>query len=256
MKALRIILIGLLPLLQAACLWSLFLWPAYAFYLLAAVFVITDAGFFLMIPRSISPSQRFSVMWSSLFAAVTLGGALLFLDIRFVWPRLGLIAANVILQIIVLVHIYYRFYRTNRYHERSLARATDYLNTMGVFCGGVTAFALVFFLDIPSWIVLPILMLGIGLSCLQALWENNLSLRSHGYFVAAVLVALAELSYALMWLPALYSVNAALIAVCYGLMVNTMLASFRNELRRNDLITAVILAVTMIGLLIGTARWR
>ncbi len=256
MNLLRPLLILLIPLVHGIILWQLFLMPASVVYLILTLFILTDVMLFSFTPRDMVPTWRFGITWPPLALVVFIAGTFLFLDTSFLLTREIVIGVNALVQGIFLLHLYYYYYRPDRYQERSLQRVTESMNTLIVFCASAVLFALVFFLDVPIWYMVIPYVWVIGCCSLQTVWIHGLSAKAHYPIVIAPAILMLELVYALLWLPSIYFVNACIIAIFYSGVMSLSIASIKKELKRRDVVVTGLISLLMLVLVVVTTKWR
>lgn len=247
-------LIGLVPLAITAAMVFVLQYPSFYFHGVIASFVLQDIMLFFLFPRQERKWDVVSITFPIVFHVLLAWAVLLYIeDVHLLY---AVAIAQCVLQYIFLGNVYYFLYKFDRYQKRALPHITSYIGIVNVFYAALLVYALSFYQDIPIWYSVGPLLLFLLLTIIQNLWIHDLSLRERWYYVAVVLIVMAQIVFVTQMLPSVYFVNAITLVITYYAAVHLGISVLQKELTRKEIIRNGVVIAIVVVLVLLTTRWR
>ncbi len=254
MTRIRRSIILLLPAAQTALLALALHFESWFGWLLLAAFVLTDACLTLMTPKGTGRAQIFFVSLPPVGLIAGSFGMLFIVENALL--KNTVIGFNAILQMIYLLNMYYHFYRSHYYQERSLLHINGVFQTVVFFYLAGILFGLHYFLDIPLWYLLPPFLAASLIFFAQYALLHAMGKRQLFLLLTAWALILVESVFVLQYLPTIYYVNAFVLTAAYYAFSNLSISAVVNEISRRQIVTYMVLCGGMGGVALCTALWN
>lgn len=253
MKALRVIIIFVIPSLQTVALITGMAWPVVFFGTLFAALIVSDALMAFFFERKTARRQLLSMAFPSGALLLFTGTALSLIEISEL--RTGFIVINALLQLSYCATIYYAMHRPDAFQVQSLWHATFAVHIVSFFACAITFFGIVHYAVAPfRFILIPFMVIAFLYSYH---FQSLLLTTSREQRIIAIIqtLILLECTLVLYWLPIIYYSKAFLLLVPYYLMGAAAINAKISTRGRYSPISVIILAVVLLLVLI-TLRWR
>lgn len=150
----------------------------------------------------------------------------------------------------------YRFhYLPGTYIPFSVANVTSLVTVVTAFYLFSTAFALKLLLGYPFWLLTVLVGLAGTLFAIEIIWSEKLSPWRFWSMPMTIGLVVAELFWALNYLPAGYFVNGLIVTVMLYLSVNLGRFALKRALQPAVVKRYLLIAALMLLLVLLSARW-
>lgn len=167
----------------------------------------------------------------------------------------ALVLTAAFLLYVLLRQYYFYFNLPFRFQPYSLEGLSWLVGIVGAYFLFAGCFGGLMLLQLNIWIVLPALIVPAAFSAYHFFWINKISFEKSRLAVLVVVLALAELFYAVSCLPTSYFVNAFILTASYYLMLGTGRLYFMNALTRKKLAAYFLVAGIAFVAVLLTAQW-
>ncbi len=206
-----------------------------------------------VVDRRLAGLEHFTVTVTP--AALLMSGAGYLLFLEGAWPQQVVVAVVTLFGGLYLQHVYLFLYEPGRYRPWSLERLVVYLNIVSCFFTAVALFSANMFLTFPGWVVAPLLGVLSALLVGQTLLVNKVRWTAAlPYVVVAALVA-AEVSWIVLFLPAIPLVLAFFVTVVYYLFTNLARHHLTTGITPTLARYYVFVGLSVVTLVAVTAQW-
>jgi hypothetical protein len=134
-----------------------------------------------------------------------------------------------------------------------LENISAYGNLLTIFFSFAAIYGLEAFLGLPLWILILSAAVIVGLVIYQVFWANKFFASPAYIFLAALL--LAQLAWAIYFLPFNYNALGLIAAVCYYLLIGLIKSSLAGKLTGRGVKFYLVSGSAFLILLLLTAKW-
>jgi len=159
-----------------------------------------------------------------------------------------------------LIYIYFKIIynyllKKSSYIESSLSNFFLYGNFLVIFFIGSSAFAFQSFIDISAWVIMIIIIFIIAIILFEILKINNIDKEKIFFYVAIGSLIIAEIYWALSYMPFNYNILGFLLAVCYYVLSDLTRITLKNNISKIVVRRYVIFSLISIIIILLTATW-
>jgi len=127
---------------------------------------------------------------------------------------------------------------------------------LALFLAVSAIFGLQLFLNLSYWILmLIIILIALGLTY-QFLWLNSLQRGENWLFTGVIVFVMAQIFWALYFLPFDYNVLGLLLVLAYYVLISVLKFYLTDSLHRRQLKPLFIFVAVILFLIFLTVRWR
>lgn len=150
-------------------------------------------------------------------------------------------------------YLYFNF--PFRYQPYSLESLSLYLSLITGFFLFASFFGADSLFHLKFYFLMGGLLLLTGLLIYQFFWIHKIPLGKSRLFIFSIALILAELFFAITYLPTGFYVNSFLLTVCLYLMLGFSKHFLTNTLTKRRVIIYSVLAIVSIAVVLFTAQW-
>jgi len=219
---------------------------------LAAVLILPLAYFALLKYKDRSKRIIWPALYAVIFAATGFVYSLILENPLII--NIYLISWSLIYAL-YLEAFFHDFYETAKVHILDLFNITHYGNILIIFFATAALVSFNIFLNLP-WLALLVIFAAVCFSVIYLAFERSGLERRHALLYSAVIdLILAEILGGLLLLPASFYVIAAIAALCYYLLTQTLLYAAGNKLSRKFFIELLGFSALILIIVAATAAW-
>lgn len=248
MNGIRSLLVWVLPLVQGVLFLLAIHYPSLFFIFSCITIVLTDIGIALIIPKKTTHALVFFTTLPCVALALSTAGCLIFLEnIKLSY---ALICVQTLLQCLYFLNLTYYFHKSEKYQKRLFAHISQAINSVNIFLFTSICFALVYYLDIKFWHLLPFF---IGIPLIFFIATHRIytiqfsSLRSS---IPILVLIFFEVLLTLQWLSFMWYAAALLFTFFYITLENINIALQLQEFTKSKLIFHFILLASVVVLVV------
>ena len=150
---------------------------------------------------------------------------------------------------------YYFLLKPFFYKVSSIENFSSYLNFLSFFLFASTLYGMQSFLDMPT---LPMVLALLLVSCLlvyQIFRANNFKIKNSLAYLIVGPLSVAELGWAISYLPANNNVSGLILAILYYMQVDLIRFQLSGKLDRAKVKLLIIFSLVSVLIILLTARW-
>ena len=252
-----LILTRIIPYAQSA---SVFLWLYLTavlpkiWYVFTALLLVITAIFLLKLFKWQYQNKEFLLFSLCLFLFIGSANAFLFF-LEGELARFVLILFTALLSGFYCYNIFLYLYNQKSYIPYSLQNTSAYLNVVSFFLLMASFYSLELFFSLPFYLVILLVFLLTFILLAQTIWVNKISLKKEIFFLVIVGLIMAELFWAIHYLPTSFYVNALISAIAYYLVINISLNYLSGKKDAKSIKRTLFIGLIMLILVLATAQW-
>jgi hypothetical protein len=231
---------------------TVFYRPGWFFWLWAAMALLVALS--LSWQTFGKPLREYAIMLVSLELYISGTLLILFFTEGSVFHQL-IVAISVVSQLIYLTNIFYYYYRTEKYNVHSLQNISSYLNISAMFAISAAAFSATIYLNWPSWILTPAILILVWLVSLQMIQINLVDFRRQWLHTVVTAVLCTQAFWVVSFLPSDVYVNALVVTTVLYVVLNISRYHLIERLARAVWLRYFIVGLSVLLLALITARW-
>ncbi len=171
------------------------------------------------------------------------------------WARWLIIIAAPLLIGIILDQIRLFYHRPAAYQPYALEHLSGTANLITIFAVCASLYGLRLLLGLPWILLIPLSLCAIALLTYQTFWVNKIDHRQSWRWLAGISLVIPELFVVVGFLPTGYLVSGLVITAGFYLAVNLGRLTLLNSINRRVLSQYVTVSVTVMVMVLLTARW-
>lgn len=224
-------------------------WYIFVIILIISVLVLMLKLFNLQYRKK----EFFAFLITTLFLVISSVLFLFFVD-SFLIRQIAIVVIS------ILIGYYYNnifqfLYLPKSYQPYSLENISGYLNLLSLFLFFTGIFSVLIFFDPPfSLMIISSFVLTLVLT-MQTFWVHKVDFSKVKLFLLVVSLIMAELFWAVHYLPSSFYVSGLLLAIIYYMLIVLGLNYFTSNLEKSNIKRTLLIGSTMIILLLTTAQW-
>jgi len=161
---------------------------------------------------------------------------------------------------LVICYLFFRFsyyYLLNplSYKISSIENLSLYGNFLIFFFIAASLFGFQLFLNAPAWLSTLAVALFSALIVYQVFWANKIKIRGNLFFLLVLVLILAELAWAISFLPLDNNIAGFTLAIFYYMMIGLVRMELVSGLSKDKLRFYLGFGFTSIVIILLTARW-
>lgn len=255
MPLIRLLIVGAEPLFAIIPgLAVILLPPTIAVWVVLVVFPIATFGWFALVGRSALQHPKawaFPVLPALLQAGVSL--ACLLMETRLAIIGTALLTAGAAARYGWHTLVYFHF--PARYRPFSLASTSQAVAIITIFFVGFDLVALTTYLNLPVLVATFGVLVVTGVVAAAGLISYRIPVRRTFGVILAIAVLLAEFYALVLLLPMLPVVSGGIFALAYYALSGISRLVAEGDAPRVNMIRYVVVSVTGVAVILGTARW-
>jgi len=135
---------------------------------------------------------------------------------------------------------------------KNLSLCGSYLSSFFLFS---SLYGLPLFLSIDFWFFLPFVFLIVFLLAIQFLWLEKIEIKKNMLYILIICLILAEIYWALAFLPLKYSVCGLILSLIFFIIINLTKFSLLGNLSKEIIRNYLVFGIGAIIIVLLTARW-
>lgn len=234
---------------------ELFFWkPHLIYFIILSLIIILSAATWLIIGKGlVTVRARWLYLLTPILFLTSNILFILFLESAWVKHFLALVIAIFIA--IFLENIFTYIYQHEKYQINSLENISNYLNLTSIFLFNSALFGFLIFLNIALWQLALISLAVSFILTFQTIWVNKIALETAWPHVLILCLILFEIFWTASFLPTAFYVNGLIIATAFYFMNNLMRLHLLRRLNKKVIRRYFVLCVSVIILILVTAKW-
>lgn len=240
-------------------LFSLLLWELsflfkewYLFFFSSLLVLVTIAVAQLLRWRLFS--QQFLGLWVAPFF-FTLAAILFLLFVENFWIQQLIVFLHIIACGLFLESCFAYLHNAKGYQPYALQNTASLINLAGtlLFYSAIFGFSLYF--RTPVWVLLLAVIFASYLSIVQTFWIHKISIRTNKLFIGIIVFLLAQLFWAIQYLPVSWLVSGMTLGAFYYLTVHLSKYHLLKSFNRAVVFRYLLVALFVLASVLGTAQW-
>lgn len=169
--------------------------------------------------------------------------------------RMILVLGIIIVHAVYMENVFTLHYQSSKYTSLSLPRLTVMMNTISVFLIATGLLAVDLVAPMQDWLIVLLLAIVFTILLFQMLYQFSVYEKKKVGSVLLIALFLAQIVWAVQFLPTAFFVNGAYIAICWYAFSSIYLQYERHALTTPVLLQYSIISSMMIALISATAQW-
>ncbi len=157
---------------------------------------------------------------------------------------------------LILENIFNFLHRPNIYQTNSIETFFNHLNLLILFFLSSSFYNLIFFLNVPFWLLSIFFFLIIVFLGFYFFWANKILNNENILYILIITIILAEFFWVVSFLPTNFYVNSLILTLIYYLMVVLSKYYILKILNKRVIRQYLIIAGAALLLTLITAQWR
>jgi len=151
--------------------------------------------------------------------------------------------------------LYYYFHKPGSYRTFSLENISSYGSFIAFFLFSSSFFGYQSALDLPLWMLAPLLAAFSYFLINEVFWMNKIEFRQGMIYIIALIIVIVELAWAVSCLPTNYNVAGMCLVICYYMLVGIIKHHLAGNLEAGIIKLYVGIGGASLILVLLTARW-
>ncbi|MFC1788126.1 hypothetical protein ACFLZY_02820 [Patescibacteria group bacterium] len=168
------------------------------------------------------------------------------------------IALTVLVPIFVFFfaeHVFAYIHLPTKYQAYAIEHLSLILSIVSIFFVGIIGFGTRLLMITPLYILVPIFFTVSLFVIYGTLWVSKVEHKQARPYALSLSVLVTELFMSMTFLPTGFYTNAAVLALCFYVLLGLTRAHFLNRLTRTVLKRYLILGAVLLVVIVGTAKW-
>ncbi|MFH0927995.1 MAG: hypothetical protein V1821_00820 [bacterium] len=224
------------------------------FAVIGLIFAAFGVQLVFVVGKEIRRPFLMALLWNPLLFLSSIIFLSLLLEsypLRFLLAVLGGLANAV-----YFTYLFFFLYVPSRYEPHALERMSRYLVLFTIFGWSSGLFSLRIFLSLPVWLLALIFLVIIWLLLTQVFWISKLTTRKILTLSTLSAIILTELFIALIYLPASFYVNGAILTVVAYWLLDLLTLPASATPKTKQARQAGFVAALLVLIVILSAPWR
>jgi hypothetical protein len=160
----------------------------------------------------------------------------------------------------IFIYLYLRFsyfyflkpYIFKEADFKNISSCGNYLSSFLIFS---SCYGFFLFLNIQFWLLAPFVLLSLFFLSFQFFWLEKMEAKKNILILLVIPLVLTEIYWALAFLPLNYSVAGLILSIIYFAVVNLTKFHLADNLDKNIIRNYLIFSISILLLILLTARW-
>lgn len=226
--------------------WTYYIVGVIVLIVALSVWAITGASFFKKLFWNFFSTPALFAVSSSVF--------LLLID-NFIVRQMFIVGVSVLVAL-VLYNIMFFLHREERYQPYALENIYSYMNMVSLFLFYASFYGFSLLLGRQFWIFVPLIFVLTAFLFMRTLWSYKIPWQKSKLYIITIGLIIAQLSFAVSFLPTSFLLNAFILFISYYLTMNFFKDILKDQLQKKSMRLYIIISLMALTVVLATARWE
>jgi hypothetical protein len=176
-----------------------------------------------------------------------------------------LFASKLVVQILFVINFIFLYFYLRiiysylvqpvSYRDSALENISSLGNFLTFFFVSSVIYGLQSFLNMPTWLLMAVLVIISAFVMHQIFWSNKIELKDTFIYILVCCLILVELAWSISFLPLNFNVAGLILAICYYIIIGIIKHHLLGQLDRRKVKLYLIFGLCGILIIMLTARW-